>query len=236
MAERVSRTCTYRFTKGAKKGKLCSTRVDVGATFCALHAKRAASKVKPTFQHVLHEVSDDSLSISDEISLGSVGEEPLSEIDILTASISTLRIRENYLKETIRKANSELEQTSKDLTINESTLLRVKDALLAKVQGKKPRATRAAIPKKIRDMVWQTYNGKVFSSPCYTCGVEMLEAMSSWHAGHVVSDADGGAPSVSNLRPICAGCNLSMKTMHMCLFVQKHGMNGRAARDPALQR
>ena len=48
--------------------------------------------------------------------------------------------------------------------------------------------------------------------------------MNSFHCGHVVAEADGGPTTVENLRPVCATCNLSMRTQNMEKFKGQHGL------------
>lgn len=43
-----------------------------------------------------------------------------------------------------------------------------------------------------------------------------------YHAGHIVSEANGGEVTVENIRPICAACNLSMGQRNMDEFIFKY--------------
>jgi hypothetical protein len=76
---------------------------------------------------------------------------------------------------------------------------------------------RRSIPKKIRGMVWKAYHGESMKGNCWCCN-KQLEAFDDWHAGHIVSHANGGKDGVSNLRPVCISCNLSMGTENMDEF------------------
>lgn len=49
---------------------------------------------------------------------------------------------------------------------------------------------------------------------CYCCERQMIDAH-NFEAGHVISFRNGGSNHVSNLRPICGGCNKSMGTRNM---------------------
>ena len=56
---------------------------------------------------------------------------------------------------------------------------------------------------------------------CFACGAVPLEMLASgWHVGHVISSHDGGNRDVTNLRPICAGCNLDMGTTNMFSYIE----------------
>ena len=87
----------------------------------------------------------------------------------------------------------------------------------AKPVEKVPQKTRRSIPKKIRGLVWKEYFGESMSGTCWCCK-KNLEALDDWHAGHIVSHANGGKDGVANLRPVCISCNLSMGTENMDEF------------------
>lgn len=73
---------------------------------------------------------------------------------------------------------------------------------------KKPR--KAYIPKAVKMKVWADAFGlNVGQAPCPVCNSNMVSQM-NFHCGHVIAESQGGATTVSNLRPICAPCNLSM--------------------------
>ena len=58
--------------------------------------------------------------------------------------------------------------------------------------------------------------------------------MNSFHCGHVISEADGGPTTVDNLRPVCATCNLSMRTQNMEKFKGQHGLGAGVKGTPPL--
>lgn len=49
---------------------------------------------------------------------------------------------------------------------------------------------------------------------CYCCERQMIDAH-NFEAGHIISFRNGGPNHVSNLRPICGGCNKSMGSQNM---------------------
>ena len=82
---------------------------------------------------------------------------------------------------------------------------------------KVPQKPRRSIPKKIRGLVWKEHFGESMTGACFCCK-KKLEALDDWHAGHIVSHANGGKDGVANLRPVCISCNLSMGTENMDEF------------------
>jgi len=90
----------------------------------------------------------------------------------------------------------------------------VEPVVQPEVEQKAPQKPRRSIPKKIRGLVWKEYFGDSMSGNCWCCK-KNLEALDDWHAGHIVSHANGGKDGVSNLRPVCISCNLSMGTENM---------------------
>ena len=86
-------------------------------------------------------------------------------------------------------------------------------------QGKKK-----GIPKVVKDLTWSKWIGDdVAKAKCLCCGINEIR-MNSFHCGHVISEADGGPTTVDNLRPVCATCNLSMRTQNMEKFKGQHGL------------
>lgn len=81
---------------------------------------------------------------------------------------------------------------------------------------------KKAIPKRVKALCWAKWIGNSNGqAPCYCCGSATV-SMLDFHAGHVQSEAHGGAITEDNLRPICAQCNTSMGKMNMREFSIKH--------------
>jgi len=84
---------------------------------------------------------------------------------------------------------------------------------------------KKSIPKVVKDLAWNKWVGEdVARTKCMCCGVNEIK-MSSFHCGHVLAEANGGSMTVDNLRPICAACNLSMKTENLDEFKKRCGFN-----------
>ena len=81
---------------------------------------------------------------------------------------------------------------------------------------KVPRGTKKKqyINKRLRNEVWSSYMGSVFSGFCYCCNRKSIDVF-SYHCGHVLSEHHGGKTTIQNLRPICSSCNTSGSVVHM---------------------
>lgn len=86
---------------------------------------------------------------------------------------------------------------------------------------------RSAIPQAVRELVWRKYINNSLDGECYCCDKSI--SFTSFHAGHVIPDTEGGPATLENLRPVCSSCNLSMGTMWMDAYVRKYGLKGAAA-------
>lgn len=99
-----------------------------------------------------------------------------------------------------------------------STKLKLKYILDPKIEIK-----RKTIPKKIRNLVWETYISKKDRlGKCFCCRNKEISS-DEWHCGHVISDKNKGKPEIENLRPLCSSCNLSMSDMNMYEFINYYG-------------
>ena len=66
------------------------------------------------------------------------------------------------------------------------------------------------LPKRIREVVWNTYNGETYSSKCYVSWCNNIINVFNYQVGHDIPESKGGTYNIQNLRPICSNCNLSM--------------------------
>jgi hypothetical protein len=79
---------------------------------------------------------------------------------------------------------------------------------------KKDVKTRKTIPKKTREAVWKRDCGDSISGKCYCCLSE-VNVLATWHAGHIIANANGGTDTEDNLRVVCPECNLAMGVENM---------------------
>jgi DNA repair exonuclease SbcCD ATPase subunit len=88
----------------------------------------------------------------------------------------------------------------------------------------KPTKKKKPIPKKIKELVWNNLIGHDIASSMCTCCEKTPIKNTEFHCGHVIAEANGGTLDITNLRPICAGCNLSMGTQNMDEFKKVFGL------------
>jgi len=86
---------------------------------------------------------------------------------------------------------------------------------------KKSNGPKSPLPSK--RLVWTKYFGNVFKHHCYCYKTIVLEVLGAWHRAHVIAKSKGGSDHISNLRPICAGCNHEMSTSNMNDFMALRG-------------
>jgi len=74
---------------------------------------------------------------------------------------------------------------------------------------------RGAISKQLRKTVWEEYLDKTkYEDKCWCCQRTVINR-DHFQSGHIVAVAKGGESTISNLRPICDGCNQDMKDQNM---------------------
>lgn len=77
------------------------------------------------------------------------------------------------------------------------------------------------VPKKVKNDSWNTYVGEtVKRTKCLCCRTTQIDA-TVFTAGHIISEANGGPPTVENIVPICDQCNLSMGKTNMDEFIKR---------------
>jgi hypothetical protein len=87
-----------------------------------------------------------------------------------------------------------------------------------------PQYKRRSIPKKIRELVWDSYIGRQIGETKCKCCEQTNISQLSFHCGHIISDYNGGDTTLRNLLPICISCNLSMGTTNLYDFKKTFGL------------
>lgn len=131
-------------------------------------------------------------------------EETLKSIEKDEAKIKKSIVSSSAKKEAKEESDSESKKSDSD---TEKTIKKKK-----------------SIPKKIKELVWNNLIGHdIATSMCTCCGKPPIKN-TEFHCGHVIAEANGGTLDITNLRPICAGCNLSMGTQNMDDFKKVFGL------------
>lgn len=80
---------------------------------------------------------------------------------------------------------------------------------------------KVTIPLPVRREVWLIYASQTdLYAPCYVCGTTI--SVWDFQCAHVIAESDGGLTTIENLRPTCAACNQSMRTMNLDDFKKQH--------------
>jgi len=79
-----------------------------------------------------------------------------------------------------------------------------------KKHKKKNKNKKTTIPKALREQVWIKIFGESFKHKCYIDWCTNEINVFDFHVGHDKPESKGGSLDISNLKPICARCNLSM--------------------------
>lgn len=116
--------------------------------------------------------------------------------------------------------NNEIDVLSKNDNVNELFYEKCKQMNKSSEDYEKKQ-----VSKRLKDSVWDEYIGvDNGSGKCLCCGITKI-AQTNFHCGHYISRKNGGRTSLENMRPICAGCNLSMSSTNMDIFMQNNGFS-----------
>ena len=110
------------------------------------------------------------------------------------------KIRFNHLKCNKKKPKKKV--------VPITNLLKVKEKYKSKPIPK------VNIPKRIRELVWTTYNGEIFTHKCYVSWCNNNINVFNFQVGHDIPESKGGTLAIDNLKPICGNCNLSMSNKY----------------------
>ena len=70
--------------------------------------------------------------------------------------------------------------------------------------------SKKQIPKALREQVWIENFGNKFEHKCYISWCTNMITCFNFDCGHNIPESKGGKTNISNLKPICRNCNLSM--------------------------
>ena len=111
------------------------------------------------------------------------------------------------------------------------TRSRLKPACYTKTKMKlvPKRYKKQKIHAALREQVWLRYAGPNFQRKCATNWCQNDINCFNFQCGHIQAESLGGATTLENLTPLCARCNLSMRTMHMDAW---NAMSGQQTQTP----
>ena len=74
--------------------------------------------------------------------------------------------------------------------------------------------TKANIPKALREQVWIKNIGRQYEHKCLVDWCQNTISVIDFHVGHNIPESHGGKTDITNLKPICSRCNLSMGSQY----------------------
>ena len=83
---------------------------------------------------------------------------------------------------------------------------------------------KTPITKCFKNEVWERSFGNNSIGSCFACSKELIRN-STWHCGHILSEANGGPMDSRNMKPLCEKCNKSMNKQYMYLWMLVNGKN-----------
>ena len=81
---------------------------------------------------------------------------------------------------------------------------------------------KKSVPKKLKSDIWDKYIGnKIGEVYCICCNKNKI-CQANFHAGHIISEKNGGSININNIIPICNLCNQSMSTKNMDEYIKEY--------------
>lgn len=88
-------------------------------------------------------------------------------------------------------------------------------------QKKRTKAKRTSVSSTVVKTSWLKYtNDQYRPVHCICCNYNQITPF-NFHAGHIISHANGGSSDIDNIMPLCASCNLSMSSKNMDVFIRE---------------
>ena len=83
---------------------------------------------------------------------------------------------------------------------------------------------RESLPKCVRNALWINFFKDARVGMCQCCLREQI-TIGNFHAGHIVTYANGGETKLNNLTCLCMLCNTSMGTYDLNEFIKKYNLH-----------
>jgi 5-methylcytosine-specific restriction endonuclease McrA len=130
--------------------------------------------------------------------------------------------------EELERQRAEIESKLKEETDRQNKIAEEEQKRKLEEEQKKEKEEakkkKQAIPKHVRNIVWNHYIGEdIIKHKCLCCKKVSI-TNTCFEVGHVISETNGGTHEINNLRPICGACNHSMGTENMVDYVVKYGL------------
>jgi len=132
----------------------------------------------------------------------------INEINYLNEDNNELKNDNNELKNNnneLKNNNNELKNNNNELKNNNNN-----NNNIVNHDTSHNHNIKEHIPKRIRELVWTTYNREVYSNKCYVTWCNNIINVFNFQVGHDIPESKGGTLDINNLKPICGSCNLSM--------------------------
>lgn len=132
---------------------------------------------------------------------------------------------EKNVNEILKKQNEEQKYINENL-LKENELLKNQLELLKQKDIEDintiKKTYKKRIPKQIKILSWNIHIGEnKTNGKCFCCKKTDIK-ITNFHAGHYISEKNGGDTNIENIRPICSGCNLSMGSKNMNDFMKEY--------------
>lgn len=137
--------------------------------------------------------------------------------------VHTLKLQERRMyeiqgnKDKVNQCNAELEEIKKQN--NTSDIIETNEVVIKKEKKKKEK-----IPASVKNTLWSKHFDNSIQGKCQCCKTEVI-SKNNFDCGHIISEKNGGAVHLDNLKPICRSCNSSMGTTNMNDFMTKYGFD-----------
>lgn len=179
------------------------------------------SKAKKTYDEKMAEILTKKKAFEEQ--LKAIQKEELKVQKTFDDKMAEISPKKNTFEETL-KAIEKDEAKIKKSVASSSEKKEDSDDESKKSDSEKTSKTKKSIPKKIKELVWNNHIGHDIAGSMCTCCEKTPIKNTEFHCGHVLAEANGGTLDITNLRPICAGCNLSMGTQNMDDFKKVFGL------------
>ena len=180
-------------------------------------------KAKKTYDEKMSEISSKKKAFEEQ--LKAIQKEEMKVQKTFDEKMAEILSKKKAFEEQLKAIQKDEAKIKKSIA---SSSVKIEDSDDESKKGdsdsEKTSKKKKSIPKKIKELVWNNHIGHdIATSMCICCEKTPIKN-TEFHCGHVLAEANGGTLDITNLRPICAGCNLSMGTQNMDDFKKVFGL------------